>query len=611
MQGRTDSRGRLLVLLLVFVFGTLALTVRLAYWQVLDRERLASEAMAQTTLQIDLPSRRGDVFDRSGTVVLATTVQRERLIAAPDQLTQDTRRTTVATLTSILGLSSDDANALSDTLSSNSKYLILRHGLDRTVADEIRAAVDTKQAFALSLEPEPERVYPQAGGGPHSTLAAHLLGFVNRDGTGQYGVEQEYQSTLAGEPRILSAQRDASGQPILDEASVTQEGVPGTDLRLTIDAGLQLRVEQELLAAWVADRAKRASAVVMDPYTGEIYAMATYPSYDANDYKAIASEDPSRFVDPVVSTVYEPGSVFKMMTAAAALENGTVTRQTRIKDVGTLRLDKGKTKIDDADRKGMGWMSFEDGVAYSRNVVAAKVALKLGKDTRDSAAILYDMWTRLGYGQPTGIDVAGEVGGLVRDPGLTQWSQIDLANGAFGQGVAVTPIQLATAYAALMNGGTLVQPHVVKAIGDRDVDPPPKASGLIDAKLSANLVAMMRHVVTTVPFYRDRTLVPGYDVGGKTGTAQIWDPTANHGRGAWKQNLFNYSFVGYIARQTGRPDLVVGIRIEEAIPTVVRVGHLEMPVMSFELFRRIATDAIRTPDLLADRPPAPFIAADR
>jgi len=610
MQGRTDSRGRLLVLLLVFILGTAALTARLAYWQVLDQPRLAAEAVAQTTVQIELPSRRGDVYDRSGTVVLATTVQRERLVAAPDQMTPDQRRATVAALTPILALTPDDQNALSDTLSSNSKYVILRHGLDRSTADQITAALSAKQAFDLSLEPEPERVYPQAGGGPSSTLAAQLLGFVNRDGTGQYGVEQEYQTTLAGEPRILSAQRDASGQPILDEASVTQEGVPGTDVRLTIDAGLQLKVEQELLAAWVADKAKRASAVVMDPYTGEIYAMATYPSYDANDYQAIASQDPSRFIDPVVSTVYEPGSVFKMMTAAAGLQNGTVTRQTRFNDTGTLRLDNGKTKIDDADRRGMGWISFEDGVAYSRNVVAAKAALQLGPTTRDSSAILYDMWTKLGYGAPTGIDVAGEVAGLVRNPGLTPWRQIDLANGAFGQGVAVTPIQLADAYAALMNGGTLVQPHVVKAIGDRDVDPMPRATGIIDGKLSANLIEMMRHVVTTVPFYRDRTLVPGYDVGGKTGTAQIWDPTLDHGRGAWKQNLFNYSFVGYIARQTGRPDLVVAIRIEEGTPTVARVGHLEMPVMSFELFRRIATDAIQTPDLLADRP-APFIAADR
>ena len=380
MLGRTDSRRRLLVLLVVFVVGSLALTARLAYWQVVDRERLASEAMAQTTVNLETPSKRGDVFDRTGTIVLATTVPRERLVADPAQLTPDQRRQTVAELTRILGLNDVDSIALRDRLTSDSKYLILRYGLERAVADQIRAALVDQHVFGLTLEPEPERVYPQVGGGPGSTLAAHLLGFVNREGIGQYGVEQAYQSALAGEPRVLVTQRDASGQPIIDEATVSQPGVPGQDLRLTIDAGLQLKVEQELLAAWVADRAKRVSAVVMDPYTGEIYGMATYPSYDANDYKAIATSDPGRFIDPMVSTVYEPGSVFKMMTAAAALEAGTVTPSTRIKDVGTLRLDKGKTKIDDADRKGMGWLSFEDGVAYSRNVVAAKVALGLGQD---------------------------------------------------------------------------------------------------------------------------------------------------------------------------------------------------------------------------------------
>jgi len=610
MLGRTDSRSRLLVLLIVFVVGSLALTARLAYWQVVDRERLASEALAQTTITLATPSKRGDVYDRTGTVVLATSVQRERLVAAPDQLTPDRRRATVTELTRILGLDEAAAVVVRDRLASNAKYLILRYGLDREVADRIREAIDGKRVFGLSLEPEPERVYPQVGGGPDSTLAAHILGFVNREGAGQYGIEQAYQATLAGEPRVVVTQRDASGQPIIDEAAVSESGVPGTDLRLTIDAGLQLRVEQELLAAWVADRAKRASAVVMDPYTGEVYAMATYPSYDANDYKSIATEDPGRFIDPVVSTVYEPGSVFKMMTAAAALEAGTVTPSTRIKDVGTLRLDKGKTKIDDADRKGMGWMSFEDGIAYSRNVVAAKVALGLGKTTRESSAILYDMWLRLGYGQRTGIDVAGEVGGIMRDPGLTAWRQIDLANGAFGQGVAVTPIQLATAYAALVNGGTMVQPHVVKAIGDRDVVVAPRGR-VVEPDLSATLIKMMQHVVTEVPFYRNRTLVPGYDVGGKTGTAQIWDPKANGGRGAWKHNLFNYSFVGFIGRETGVADLVVAIRIEEAKPTVVKVGRLEMPVMSFELFRRIAHDAITTPDLLTFRPTVPIPTTDR
>ena len=611
MLGRTDSRRRLLFLLVVFLLGSALLTARLVYWQVIDRDRLASQALAQTTLTLDTPSKRGDIYDRTGTVVLATTVQRERLVAAPDQLTPDRRQATVAELARILDLDEVATIALRDQLSGKAKYVVLGHGLERAVADRIRAAIDAKRVYGLSLEPEPERVYPQVGGGPGSSLAAHLLGFVNRDGGGQYGVEQQYQSTLAGQPRIVVAQRDASGQAMLDDASVTQTGKPGTDLRLTIDAGLQLRVEQELLAAGIADRAKRVSAVVMDPYSGEVYAMATYPSYDANDYKAIAASDPGRFLDPVVSTVYEPGSVFKMMTAAAALTNGTVTPSTRIKDVGTLRLDNGKTKIDDADRKGMGWMTFENGVAYSRNVVAAKVALALGKTTRESSAILYDTWLRLGYGVPTGIDVAGEVGGIVRDPALTPWRQIDLANGAFGQGVAVTPMQLAMAFAGLMNGGTLVQPHVVKSIGDRDVAVAPRRQGAVNGTISRTLIKMMQHVITEVPFYRDRTLVPGYDVGGKTGTAQIWDPAANGGHGAWKRNLFNYSFVGYIGRETGVPDLVVAIRIEEGTPTVARVGHLEMPVMSFELFRRIATDAIATPDLLAERPAKPPRTTDR
>ena len=509
MLGRTNSRRRLLFLLIVFAIGSTLLTARLAYWQVIDRERLAGQAAAQTTVTLDSPSKRGDIYDRTGTVVLATTVQRERLVAALDQLTPERRRSTVLELTRILALDETESAALRDRMTGTARYVILRHGLDRTTADRIRSAMDARRVFGLSLEPEPERVYPQVGGGPGSTLAAHLIGFVNREGSGQYGIEQYYQATLAGEPRVVVAQRDASGLPMLEDAVVSQAGAPGTDLRLTIDAGLQLKVEQELLAAWVADRAKRASAVVMDPYTGEIYASATYPSYDGNDYKAIAATDPGRFIDPTISTVYEPGSVFKMMTAAAALTNGTVTPSTRIKDVGTLHLDKGRTKIDDADRKGMGWMTFEDGVAYSRNVVAAKVALALGTSTRESSAILYDMWLRLGYGQPTGIDLAGEVGGIVRDPALNKWREIDLANGAFGQGVAVTPIQLATAYAGLMNGGALVQPHVVKSIGDNDVLLGPRRQGIIDAPVSRTLIKMMQHVITEVPFYRDRTLVPG------------------------------------------------------------------------------------------------------
>ncbi len=601
MLGRTDSRRRLLVLLALFALGSMALVARTAYWQVARGAELAGLADAQTTATIEIPSRRGDIYDRSGTVLLATSVERDRLVAAPNQLTKERRQATESALVALLELDEAGTAALHARLVSDKSYVVLARGIEPAMSDRIRQAVLAKRIFAVSLEPEPERVYPQAGGGPDSTLAAHLLGFVNRDSVGQYGVEQFYQDDLAGSPRILLATRDLQGRTMADTAQVKEAGVIGEDLRLTIDAGLQLAVEQELLAAWIADNARSVSAVVLDPYTGEVYAEATYPSYDANDYRTVATEAPQRFIDPVVSNVYEPGSVLKLMTAASAFEAGVVSRSTKLKDVGTLRLDGGRTKVDNADRKGMGWITFEDGIAYSRNVIAAKVALSLGDDVDEASATLYDTWTKLGYGAPTGIDLAGEVAGIARDPRQEPWREIDLANAAFGQGVAVTPIQLATAFAALLNGGSLIQPHVVKAVGETELSTASRGQA-VDPAVTPDLVRLMDHVIEEVSYYRDRTQVPGFHVGGKTGTAQIWDTRANGGRGAWKHNLFNYSFVGYIAREQGTPDLVVAVRIEEGRPTIARVGQLEMPVMSFSLFQRIARSAITTPDLLTGRP---------
>jgi cell division protein FtsI/penicillin-binding protein 2 len=297
--------------------------------------------------------------------------------------------------------------------------------------------------------------------------------------------------------------------------------------------------------------------------------------------------------------------VFKMLTAVAALGGGTVKMNTRINDSGTLVLDGGRARINDADHIAKGPITFQDAIAYSRNVVAAKVALKLGKTTAAASARLFETWTRMGFGAPTGIDLANEASGLVRDPAVKPWRQIDIANGAFGQGIAVTPMQLAQAYAAMVNGGILVQPRVVKAIGETDTAPIGHGR-VLSEELSGTLRKLMNHVISEVDFYRARTQIPGFDVGGKTGTAQIWDST----RGAWKINKYNYSFVGFVGRQKGHPDLVVAVRIEEGTPTVIRLGHLEMPVMSFELFRRIAHNAITTPYLVPDEPVLPPSAPD-
>jgi cell division protein FtsI/penicillin-binding protein 2 len=604
MLGRTDSRTRAVLLLLAFVLVAGSLGLRLGYWQVVRRDELAAMAVRQSSMRYEIPSRRGSIYDRSGTVVLATSVSRDRLAANPKLLTPERRAQVAARLVQLLGLTGDDAANLTARMTSEREYVVLARELDPLISDQVRqlSGGDHPELAGLLLEPQSMRLYPQAGGGPRTTLAAHVLGFVNRDGVGQYGVEQYYQDDLAGLATVVAAQRDASGNAVPESSTVIEPGYPGQSLTLTLDASLQVAVEQELLSAWIADRAKRVSAVVMDPYTGEVFAYASYPSYDANHYEALAADDAGVFVDPIVSTVYEPGSVFKMLTATAAVGAGVVTTQTRLRDTGTLQVDGGRAHVDDADHKAMGRMTFEDAVAYSRNVVAAKVALKLGPTTKAASAKLYDTWRRMGFGAPSGIDVANEVGGLVRDPARTPWRQIDLANGAFGQGIAVTPIQLAQGFGAMLNGGVLVQPRVVKAVGDRDTNPVVRGRVMPDT-LSTTLTGMMRHVVHEVDFYRSRTLIPGFDVGGKTGTAQIWDAE----RHAWKVNLFNYSFVGYVGRNTARPDLVIAVRIEEGRPTVIRLGHLEMPVMSFELFRRIAHTAITTPDLVPETHAPPGI----
>ena len=602
MQGRTDSRRRLLVVLLVFVISGGGLVARLAWWQVAQQPMLAARAQAQTLTQVTIPSRRGTIYDRSGTVVLATTVDRYMLEANPNLLGSDVAaRTTLANnLIEIIGLDPADAAAFSQKLNSGRQYVILAHDLDQATADRLQAAITADGAGGgLDLATESTRVEPQVGGAPKTSLAAQLLGFVNRDGVGQYGIEQFYQDILAGQPKVVMAARSITGRPLIDSAQVVDPGTPGQDISLTIDDSLQLAVEQEVMAASLADSAVSVSAVVVDPHSGQIYAEASYPSYDANNY---ATTPAAAFVDPVVSSSYEPGSVFKMLTALAALQAGTITPTTIVNDSGSLSLDHGQARIFDSDKRPMGRIPFENVLAFSRNVGAARVALGLASTTNAAAGVLKATWDKLGIGRPTGIDLAGEAAGTVHDPAIQPWHQVDLANAAFGQGVAVTMIQLATAYSAMVNGGTLITPHVVAAIGNRPVAPTP-GEQVISPTISATLTNLMTYIVHTVPWYSAKTLIKGYVVGGKTGTAQIWDPTAQHGHGGWMTSRYNNTFVGYVGRNA--PDLVIVVEIHEGKPLVIKQGDLPLAVESYELFRRIATDSMTMLDLTPTSPITP------
>jgi cell division protein FtsI (penicillin-binding protein 3) len=583
---------------LLVIFGLLgsALVVRLGYWQISEHARLVDSANRQLFIRAEIPSQRGAIYDRSGTVVLATSVSRDRVVVSAERMTDADKQRMVDFLTQMLGLDATGAAGVRAKLDTGKPYLILARDLAPAQSEVIRSAAADQGIAGISFESDSFRQYPQAGGGAGMSLGAQLLGFVNQAGQGQYGVEQYYQAQLAGKPQVVEYDKDANGMPIADTQTIVQAGVPGDDLRLTIDSGLQLEMEQEVMAVKIADGAASVSAVVLDPYTGEVYGEASYPGYDANTYAATASVDPRRFIDPVISVVYEPGSVFKMLTVIAALEAGTTTLATKYRDTGSLMLDGGRSMIEDADRRGMGVMRLEDAIAYSRNVVAARVALGLAPTVAAASADLHAVWTRLGFGSPTGIDLSGEVRGLVNDPAIRAWRQIDLANGAFGQGVAVTQIQLATAYAAMVNGGNLIQPHVVAAIGGFAVSAPSRGS-VLPASLSPTLAGLMHHVIQ-IPWYKSLTTVPGYWLGAKTGTAQIWDAAGHR----WYPNLYNFSAVGFIGRQQGHPDLIVAVQIQSEQPNRNAIGQVIVPVASTELFRRVATDAITLPGLLPALP---------
>jgi cell division protein FtsI/penicillin-binding protein 2 len=434
------------------------------------------------------------------------------------------------------------------------------------------------------------RFYPNAGGAPETTLASQLLGFVNQEGQGRYGIEQSSQDVLSG----------LSGAVASTEGSVTT-ATEGGSVQLTIDASLQLRLEKELYAARVADGATHVTGVVVDPYTGEILAWASVPGYDANDYSEVALTRPEVFSDPVYSQVYEPGSVMKMLTAATALEEGIVTLDTPVLDDERLRL--GGNIVENFDKKGMGIIPFEDVIANSRNVGTGHVALSLGDTVGDAAVRLYQMWQRLGIGDFTGVGLQAESAGIVPDPASNPWQSIDLVNRSFGQGVAVTPLQLARAFSAMVNGGRLPSLHVYDSI-DGEPIVVPDAAQVISVELSDTLRQLMIHVVDAGPHYAEETLIPNYVVGGKTGTAQIWDVRNNQ----WMPHIYNHTFVGFVGAE--RPEAVIAVAVYQAVPEGRGRDQYRIELTSNELFRRVAMDVIDVLDIPPLPPTAPQQTAE-
>jgi cell division protein FtsI (penicillin-binding protein 3) len=291
-----------------------------------------------------------------------------------------------------------------------------------------------------------------------------------------------------------------------------------------------------------------------------------------------------------VSEVFEPGSVMKIFTVTAALESGVVTPQTIINDVDVIEFYK--YKVRNSDHKGLGRLRVKDVIALSRNVATARIAQRLApKSTQRAAHTLYDVWEKVGLAGRTGVDIAGEEAGLFCDPDVCKWAPVDLANRAFGQGVGVTLLQLANGVSTIVNGGYRVQPHVA---AESEAARVPKRR-VLKPKVARQATEILVHVTGSVPWYAKGALIPGYLIGGKTGTAQIWDNQL----GQWKEDIYNHNFVGFVGGN--KPEAVIAVRIEEPKAKIRGQGLVDIKIESYELFQNIARGAIKHLDIRRSR----------
>ncbi|HEX2844078.1 MAG TPA: penicillin-binding protein 2 [Candidatus Limnocylindria bacterium] len=508
MLARTDSRARALVLLIVVAFAATAIGARLVWWQVAQQSWLQTMALHQLAQHQDLPAERGEITDVNGEL-LATSVELQSVFATPPTLQDPSMTATI--LASVLGLSVDE---LRPRLESEASWVWLKRRVTPAEAQRIRDL----DLPGIGMLPETKRVYPVHGVADGTTMAAQLIGFVDVDGRGQYGVESRENGLLAGAPGQVTAQEDVIGRQIAESATLLTEPVDGADLRLTIDAGVQNLLEQTIWDTYQKNNAQGATGIILDAETGAVLGMASFPSYDANQF---ATTDGERFSNPAVSRQYEPGSVMKSFTIAAALDAGAIDLDDTVDDDNNLQL-RG-VRIQNADRGefpyGHGPITASDVLALSNNVGAAKIGLKVGGEE------LYEAFRRFGFGSPTGIELAAEEPGVVWHPDQGS-GELTTAQNSFGQGLSLTAVQLAAGYAAFANGGTLVTPHVIEGWTDPDgtyhaAEQPP-GERILRPETAAAMVDLLTNAIDNG--IAKGAQIPGYTVAGKTGTAQIAGP---------------------------------------------------------------------------------------
>lgn len=539
LPGQNNSYPiRIFLLLAVIILFIVLIIFRMFNLQVLNHAYYQALASDQHSRDEKLLPGRGEIYLDGAAgkpaVLAATNVTKTIVYAVPKEITDPVG--TAAKLAAALGIPVAD---ITPKLQGDGNYTVIKKQVDDAMAKQVRDL----GLIGIGTEPETVRYYPERN------LASHVIGFLGYKGdsrVGQYGIEGNYESALAGSAGLLGIEKDLAGRWITVASRNFVAAEDGKDIHLTIDSAIQYKTQEVLKGAVESNQAAGGSVIVMNPKTGAIMAMANYPDYDPNEYGKVP--DVSYYSNNTLASDYEPGSVFKPLVMAAAINEGAVTPDTTYEDTGVVAIDE--FNIKNSDGKANGIQNMTQVLEKSLNTGMIFVGQKLGNSK------LRDYVNRFGFGKKTGIELPNEVLGNLDN--LQKKSDIFFATSSYGQGHTVTPIQLISSYTALANGGKMMKPYivnkVVRADGKEETTDPEKVGQVIDTKTAAQVSAMLVNVVENG--HGKRAAVPGYYIAGKTGTAQVpykdragYDPSKNIG-----------SFIGY--GPVDNPQFLMLVRID-------------------------------------------------
>jgi cell division protein FtsI/penicillin-binding protein 2 len=555
-QNRVDGKnGSILqwICLLMFVL----IGVRLFQIQVLQKGYYQAVAQEEHLRRWELKADRGNIFikDRDGVVPLAINSSVYNLSASPKDIDEDFGEVSNR-LSKIIGV---DESTLKDDLESskNKSYLPIAKRLTSAQARE----VNKLKIYGLFLESIPQREYPEA------KLASHVLGFVNTEGVGQYGVEQFYDKDLAGKPGSLKALSTADGSPLLlpgEADTVETKAEQGKDIVLSLDRGLQYRLEEIANAKKSEYNASSVSILIMDADTGKIKAMAGSPDYNPAEY--FKTEDASSFRNANISDAEELGSIIKVLTVATGVNEGVVNKDSTYNNTGSVVV--GDRVIKNATEGHTGVITITDVLKYSLNTGVVHTLKQLGGgDINDQAKNkLYSYFSdRFGLNKQTGIDLAGESKGIMYSPDEQEGNAVRYSNMTFGQGMSTSPIQAATALSSVVNGGKYIKPSVVDSIGGKKLDPEIVRNNVV----SSDTTSQVKYMMSQASYLPKRE---GYKIGGKTGTAQLLQAD-----GTYSQTRERGTAYGFL--ETGEGTFVFMVKVED--PSLVRFAGTKTAVPIF------------------------------